>query len=171
MPNERLMASSTHPPKVHKTLLFAVPVKIPDLPGRIRIMRKDEAEYIRYLTGSKYNPEKKYTETEGVLIGRRIEEMPGLMYPNENYEKIFRKYGNGTKQTDSAVCRAVGFRRRRGPRKQRISDAAGTVPQGTAGRFHPRSAGVPGATARPQRSLPPRGSDPGGGFPYPGTRG
>ena len=70
-------------------MLTQDPVKIPDIPGKIVIMKKDGKEYIRYVTDRKYNGDKGYTETEGVLIGRRVEAMPTLMYPNERYEEIF----------------------------------------------------------------------------------
>ena len=65
------------------------PVKIPDIPGKITIMKKDDAVYVRYLAGRNYDPEKKYNKPEWIVIGRRIEAMPGLMYPNDNYEKLF----------------------------------------------------------------------------------
>lgn len=53
-------------------------------------MKKGDTEYVRYLAGRKYNAEKQYTEADWVLIGRRSESMPGLMYPNERYDTIFR---------------------------------------------------------------------------------
>jgi len=65
------------------------PVKIPEIPGRISSMKKDGTEYIRYLAGRKYNADRKYNEPEWIVIGRRSETMPGLMYPNDNYEQLF----------------------------------------------------------------------------------
>ena len=74
-------------------MLFAEPVKIPDLPGKITFAERNGDDYVRYLAGRTYNAEKKYNVPEWVFIGRRIEEMPGLMYPNENYERLFRGKG------------------------------------------------------------------------------
>jgi len=65
------------------------PVKIPDIPGRISFSKIEGKEYVRYQTDRKYNADKKYNEPERVMIGRRCESMPGLMYPNENYERLF----------------------------------------------------------------------------------
>ena len=67
------------------------PVKIPVIRGKIGFMRKDGKEYVRYLDNRKYNAEKGYTESDWVLIGRRIDSMPGLMYPNDKYEQYFEE--------------------------------------------------------------------------------
>ena len=68
-------------------------VKIPEIPGKINFMKKDDTEYVPYLAGRKYNTDRKYNESEWVQIGRRSESMPGMMYPNDNYEKIFLTKG------------------------------------------------------------------------------
>ena len=70
-------------------MLTQNPVLIPDIPEKINIMKKDDKEYVRYLASRKYSAGKGYTESNWVLIGRRIETMPRLMYPNDNYEKYF----------------------------------------------------------------------------------
>lgn len=75
------------------------PVKIPDLPGKISFTKANETEYVRYQTERPYNPERKYTEPERVVIGKRIETMPGLMYPNDNYEKYFDEKGEQDMET------------------------------------------------------------------------
>ena len=74
-------------------MLTQDPVKTPDLPGRISYRKRDDREYVFYLKGRKYNAEKQYSEPDRVLIGRRVEGMPGLMYPNDNYERIFSREG------------------------------------------------------------------------------
>ena len=66
-------------------------VKIPEIPGKITFMRKDEKEYVRYLARRIYDPERKYNVPEWVIIGRRSKTMPGLMYPNDHYEQYFRE--------------------------------------------------------------------------------
>ena len=68
-------------------------VKIPDIPGKISFSKTEDKEYVKYLIGRKYNAERKYTDSERVVIGRRSESMPGMMYPNDNYEKIFLTKG------------------------------------------------------------------------------
>ena len=74
-------------------MLTQEPVKIPDDPGKISFSTINDTEYVRYLVSRKYNPEKKYTESKRVFIGKRLESMPGLMYPNDNYEKYFTEKG------------------------------------------------------------------------------
>ena len=70
-------------------MLAKDPVKIPDIPGKISFVTIDGKEYVRYLAGRKYNADRKYTEPERIVIGRRAENMPEMMYPNDNYEQIF----------------------------------------------------------------------------------
>ena len=65
------------------------PVKIPGTPGKISYIKKDGMEYVRYLEERVYDPEKKHNVPKWVNIGRRVEGMPGLMYPNDRYEEIF----------------------------------------------------------------------------------
>ena len=79
-------------------MLTQDPVKIPDIPGKISFKKSEDKEYVQYLTGREYNTEKKYSEPERVIIGRRCEEMPGLMYPNNKYEEIFKTEGEGMQE-------------------------------------------------------------------------
>ena len=72
-----------------KPMGIQAPVKIPDIPGRISFSKIEGKEYVRYQIDRKYNANKKYNEPERVMIGRRCESMPELMYPNENYERLF----------------------------------------------------------------------------------
>ena len=71
-----------------------MPVMIPDVPGKITVMKKNGSEYIRYQTGQTYNPDKKYAVPERKIIGIRIPSVPGMMLPNENYELYFSGEGN-----------------------------------------------------------------------------
>ena len=75
-------------------MLTRDPVKIPRIPGKIKIMKKDGTEYVGYVTERRYNADKQYSESQTVLIGRKIAAMPGLMYPNENYDKYFGEEEN-----------------------------------------------------------------------------
>ena len=77
-------------------MLTRDPVKVPDMPKKISFVKKDGIEYVRYLANRQYNPEKKYTESDWVLIGKKIGAMPGLMVPNDNYEKYFGEEENDT---------------------------------------------------------------------------
>jgi hypothetical protein len=69
------------------------PVKIPEIPGKINIKPQKGIAYVRYLAERTYDPEKGYNVPKWVNIGRQIEAMPSLMYPNDNYEQIFCKAG------------------------------------------------------------------------------
>ena len=82
-------------------MLTRDPVKIPRIPGKIRIMKKDGMEYVRYETERTYDPEKKYNAPTAAIIGRKIAAMPGLMYPNDNYEKYF---GEGSDMEDELTA-------------------------------------------------------------------
>ncbi len=70
-------------------MLTQDPVKIPDIPQRIRVKEKDGHSYVQYLAARPYDADKKYVIPNWVNIGKQAETMPGLMYPNDNYEKIF----------------------------------------------------------------------------------
>ena len=104
------------------------PVKIPEIQGKITCVTIDEKEYVRYLAGRKYNPEKKYSEAEWVAIGRKCEGEPGLMYSNDNYEKYFAdgEAGAGeTEMTAGEAARKPGERLSDGEREQGAEPAAG----------------------------------------------
>ena len=79
-------------------MLIQDPVKIPDIPKKIRFKEKDGMEYVQYLKSRKYDTERRHSIPDWVNIGRRIEAMPGLMYPNDNYEEIFGKEGEGMEE-------------------------------------------------------------------------
>ena len=69
------------------------PVKIPEVQGKITLMKKADRTYVRYEFGRTYDPAKKNSVPQRVLIGLQIRTAPTLMLPNENYEKYFD--GNG----------------------------------------------------------------------------
>ena len=73
-------------------------VKIPRIEGKISTKKRGEKEYVQYLVERRYNAEKKYSEPERILIGRKIEGMPGLMYPNNNYELFLEAEGRQTEE-------------------------------------------------------------------------
>ncbi len=49
------------------------PVRIPEIPGRISFSRTEDKEYVRYMTKRKYNKDRKYSEPQRIIIGRRVE--------------------------------------------------------------------------------------------------
>ena len=74
-------------------MLTLDPVKIPDIPKRIRVKEKDGHHYIQYLLSRPYDPDKGYNAPNWVNIGKQVETMPGLMFANDNYEKYFIEPG------------------------------------------------------------------------------
>lgn len=63
-------------------------VKVPDLTGKINIMKKGKSSYVRYLLETRYVPEKKYAIPKFTIIGKLSDE-PNMMFPNENYVRYF----------------------------------------------------------------------------------
>ena len=74
-------------------MLTENPVKIPDIPGRITILKNEDKEYVRFLLRREYDAERKFNKPEWITIGRKCEQMPGMMYPNDNYEKYLLNGG------------------------------------------------------------------------------
>ena len=72
----------------------SMPVKIPEVAGKISFMKKTDRTYVRYEFGRTYNPVKKSTIPQRAIIGLQIRNTPTLMLPNENYEKYFGKDGD-----------------------------------------------------------------------------
>ena len=83
-------------------MLTQDPVRIPEIPAKIRLKEKDGNQYVQYLADRKYNGETGYSVPNWVNIGKRIEAMPGLMYPNDNYEKFFCREGEFMDETMNA---------------------------------------------------------------------
>ena len=79
-------------------------MRIPDVPGKINQVKKGKAIYVRYVVGRTYHPEKKYNVPDQRIIGKRSENDPEKMVPNENYVKYF----GGLEQPEerSETCRS-----------------------------------------------------------------
>ena len=79
-------------------------VRIPDVPGKINQVKKGKAIYVRYVVGRTYHPEKKYNVPDQRIIGKRSENDPEKMVPNDNYVKYF----GGLEQPEerSETCRS-----------------------------------------------------------------
>lgn len=79
-------------------------VRIPDVPGKINQVKKGKAIYVRCVVGRTYHPEKKYNVPDQRIIGKRSENDPEKMVPNENYVKYF----GGLEQPEerSETCRS-----------------------------------------------------------------
>ena len=85
-------------------------VDIPRIPGKINYVKKEGTVYVRYVLERVYYPEKKYNVPEQRIIGKRSENNPDRMLPNETFVKYFcgqemleQKAG----QTRSS-CRRIG---------------------------------------------------------------
>ena len=66
---------------------FAIP--IPEAKGKIIRKPKGDAVYILFQYGQRYNRDKKQTIPLRKIIGKRHEDDPALMYPNESYQQFF----------------------------------------------------------------------------------
>ena len=62
-------------------------VDIPKIPGKINYVKKGRTVYVRYVLERVYHPEKKYNVPEQRIIGKRSENNPDRMLPNETYVK------------------------------------------------------------------------------------
>jgi len=69
------------------------PVKIPTIQGKINFKKQNGMVYVRYLAERRYDADNKSNTPNWVNIGRQIEAMPTLMYPNDNYAKYFGREG------------------------------------------------------------------------------
>lgn len=84
---------------------FTVPIA--SIPGKVVIMKK---KYVLLVTGYTYDEIKKYTVPERVTIGRVCKEDPSLMYPNENFLKIFPGFKVPAERSQSvrSCCLKIG---------------------------------------------------------------
>lgn len=64
-------------------------VDIPKVPGKINYVKKGSTVYVRYVLERVYHPEKKYNVPEQRIIGKRSENNPDRMIPNETFVKYF----------------------------------------------------------------------------------
>ena len=64
-------------------------VKIPETDGKISVKTISGTPYVYYEYARIYNKEKKYNEPKRTCIGKRDEEQPGFLHPNEKFLKFF----------------------------------------------------------------------------------
>lgn len=64
-------------------------VKIPDADGKISVKKISGTSYVYYEYNRVYNKKKKYTEPKRTCIGKRDEEQPSFLFPNEKFLKFF----------------------------------------------------------------------------------
>ena len=69
-------------------MFYDVKVPIPEQKG-ISTKRKDKRVYVYQLKERYYNKDKKYTVPIYTLIGKRCPSEPSLMFPNDDYMKLF----------------------------------------------------------------------------------
>lgn len=63
-------------------------VDVPQIQGKIVYQKKKEGTYVLYEYDRIYIKERKYTNVKRTTIGK-LSDVPGKMYPNENYQKFF----------------------------------------------------------------------------------
>ena len=64
-------------------------VKIPETDGKISVKTISGTQYVYYEYARIYNKKKKYNEPKRTCIGKRDEEQPGFLHPNEKFLKFF----------------------------------------------------------------------------------
>ena len=64
-------------------------VKIPEIKGKIIFKKKSGTTYVQYQYGSEYKSERKYAVPLRVIVGKKSEDDPSLMIPNEKFQIYF----------------------------------------------------------------------------------
>lgn len=64
-------------------------VDIPSVKGKIITKRKGSAIYVLFQYGEEYKPDKQYSIPQRTIIGKKIPDQPGRMYPNEKFSEYF----------------------------------------------------------------------------------
>jgi hypothetical protein len=75
-------------------MYMSQPVPIPDVKGKIVRKEVNGTTYIYYETGRIYDPNKKSNHPYRKVIGVALDDLPGMMLPNENYIACFPNGGN-----------------------------------------------------------------------------
>jgi len=85
-------------------------VEIPKIKGKIYNRIINDVTYINYEYDRIYKPEKKYNIPKRTTIGKRCDDDPRLMYPNENYLKFFpdAELPKESNRTDRSSCLRIG---------------------------------------------------------------
>lgn len=64
-------------------------VRIPIGEGKFSFKKINDVPYVYYEYGRTYNKNKKYTEPKRTCVGKRDEDHPEFLYPNEKFLKFF----------------------------------------------------------------------------------
>ena len=64
-------------------------IEIPDVPGKITTKEKGNAVYVNYEVGREYYPDRKYTISKRVTIGKLSKADERMMVPNQNFLTYF----------------------------------------------------------------------------------
>ncbi len=90
---------------------LSLPVRIPEIPGKISMKKKKDRTYVQYELQREYNPEKKYNVPTRIVIGQQIRTKPEWMLPNEKYEQIFSEaMKNMTEEEREAAAEYIATR-------------------------------------------------------------
>ena len=88
-------------------------VKIPEMKGKIGFRKYQDQKYVQYVVGRRYDPLKKYTVAERVIIGIQIPARPEYMIPNENYFAYCMGGEDGMNEKEPEVLTGFDFERQR----------------------------------------------------------
>ncbi len=66
-------------------------VAVPDVPGKITIRKMGRFHYVHFETERTYDAKRKFNIPKRTVIGKRCEDDPGRMIPNEKFLEIFPK--------------------------------------------------------------------------------
>lgn len=91
-------------------MYFDFRVNIPQIKGKIYNRMIKGVTYINYEYDRVYKPEKKYNIPKRTTIGKRCDDDPTMMYPNENYLKFFpdAELPEESDRTDRSSCLRIG---------------------------------------------------------------
>lgn len=64
-------------------------VKIPEIKGKIIFKKKSGTTYVQYQYGSEYKSDRKYAVPLRAIVGKKSEDDPSLMIPNEKFQIYF----------------------------------------------------------------------------------
>ena len=71
-------------------MYFDFSVPIPKITGKIFLTKRKNGQcYVQFLTGRQYKKEARYTVNTKVIIGKRCDDDPTQMFPNERYFEFF----------------------------------------------------------------------------------
>ena len=97
-------------------------MRIPKIEGKIVILRDGPHRgHVMYIYENKWDKEKKQMRNRKTMIGQTIEDFPGVMQPNENYDRFFDRETGEPRET-AEEARAEENEREMTERQEMIRD-------------------------------------------------